>query len=242
MTSSDRSIPIVFLHGFAGSTERTWREPGWFELVHEGGRRPLGIDLLGHGNASKPHDPEAYSELTDLVIAELPTGVPADPPTQQVDLCGYSLGARTALEVAVRHPGLVRKLVMGGVGENLIGTIARSAPEAVDGDLGVDNVGYRFRGLVSQSGNDPIALAALSSYRSRRLDSETFTDTALGRVTAKCLIVIGDKDFVGRPEPLAQKLSDVTTVILPGVDHFGLPKHFGFIDAALEFLGAVSSW
>jgi hypothetical protein len=29
---------------------------------------------------------------------------------------------------------------------------------------------------------------------------------------------------------------------LPGVDHFSLPKQFGFIDAALDFLDCVPSW
>ena len=41
----------------------TWVEPGWFDLVKEGGRRPLGYDLLGHGDADTPDDIEAYKDL-----------------------------------------------------------------------------------------------------------------------------------------------------------------------------------
>ena len=47
--SGEAPVPVVFLHGFATSTQMTWVEPGWFDLVKEGGRRPLGYDLLGHG-------------------------------------------------------------------------------------------------------------------------------------------------------------------------------------------------
>ena len=42
--------------------------------------------------------------------------------------------------------------------------------------------------------------------------------------------------------PLADLLPDVEVKVLPGIDHFALPKQFGFIDAALEFLDCVPSW
>ncbi len=235
------AMPIVFLHGFATSTDRTWREPGWFDLVSEGGRRAVGIDLLGHGSAPKPHEPEAYAALTDLVIDKLP--VAADGSTlRQIDIVGYSLGARTALEIAIRHPDLVRRLVLGGVGENLVGSGGHPGDGDIDPDTGTDNVGYRFQGLMSSDDNDADALTALMEWRSGIRDADVFTPEALATVKASCLLVIGDEDFVGRPEPLADLLPDVDTVILPGVDHFSLPKQFAFIDAALEFLDAIPKW
>ncbi len=245
MASIEAAIPIVFLHGFATDTQRTWKEPGWFDLVKEGGRRAVGIDLLGHGDADKPHEPEAYAALVDNVIAELPvdpTGESKLGFQRQLDICGYSMGAMTALEIAIRHPNLVRKLVLAGVGENVIGGGRRPNEGEVDADTGLDDVGYRFQGMFNQPGNDPVALAALSEYRANRSGPRIFTPETLATVQAECLIVIGDEDFVGRPEPLAELLPNVETVILPGVDHFGLPKQFGFIDAALEFLGAVPDW
>jgi hypothetical protein len=55
------------------------------------------------------------------------------------------------------------------------------------------------------------------------------------------LVVLGDRDFAGPADPLLDKLPDARLVTLPGVDHFATPKQFGFIDAALDFLGAVPS-
>ena len=43
----------------------------------------------------------------------------------------------------------------------------------------------------------------------------------------------------GAAEPLAEALPDGRAVTLRDLDHFATPKSFGFIDAALEFLGAV---
>ena len=66
------TAPVLLVHGFASSFERNWREPGWADLLAESGRQVIGIDLLGHGSADKPHDPAAYAHLDESVIAALP--------------------------------------------------------------------------------------------------------------------------------------------------------------------------
>jgi pimeloyl-ACP methyl ester carboxylesterase len=213
--------PVVLLHGFATSTERTWREPGWFDLLKDANRRAFGIDLLGHGDAEKPTDPVAYDDLVSPVMAQFPE-TPAD-------VVGYSLGARTALQIAMDHPDRVKRLVLAAVGRNLVAT---------DDDAGLgDNVADRFESLIATPGNDADALRACIS-RERR----PFTAEDLEKVQAPCLLIIGSDDFAGPPEPLADLLTDVTVKVLPGIDHFGLPKQFSFIDAALEFIDAVPSW
>jgi pimeloyl-ACP methyl ester carboxylesterase len=213
--------PVVLLHGFATSTERTWREPGWFDLLKDANRRAFGIDLLGHGDAEKPTDPAAYDDLVSPVMAQFPE-TPAD-------VVGYSLGARTALQIAMDHPDRVKRLVLAAVGRNLVAT---------DDDAGLgDNVADRFESLIATPGNDADALRACIS-RERR----PFTAEDLEKVQAPCLLIIGSDDFAGPPEPLADLLTDATVKVLPGIDHFGLPKQFSFIDAALEFIDAVPSW
>jgi pimeloyl-ACP methyl ester carboxylesterase len=215
------AAPVVLIHGFATSTERTWREPGWFDLLKEARRRAIGIDLLGHGDAPKPTEPEAYDDLATPVLEQFPDG-PAD-------VIGYSLGARTALQIAIEHPGRIQRLVLGGVGRNIVsdGTAA---------DMG-DNVVSRFDSLIATPGNDAAALRACIG-RPRR----PFTAGELATVDIPCLLVIGDDDFAGPPDPLADALPNATVKILAGVDHFGLPKQFAFIDAALEFIDAVPTW
>ena len=51
--------------------------------------------------------------------------------------------------------------------------------------------------------------------------------------------MIGDQDFAGPGEPLVEALADARLVTLRGVDHFSLPKQFGFVDETLQFLDAV---
>ncbi len=213
--------PVVLIHGFATSTERTWREPGWFDMLKDARRRAIGIDLLGHGEAPKPTEPEAYDDLATPVLERFP-----DSPA---DVIGYSLGAHTALGIAMSYPERVNRLVLAAIGRNVIDF---GDSRHLDG-----NVETRFESLITAPGNDSDALRACLA-RERR----PFTVEQLGKVQAPCLIVIGSEDFAGPPEPLADALPNATVKIIPGIDHFGLPKQFGFIDAALEFIDAVPQW
>jgi len=224
MSSSVRP-PVVLIHGFATSTQTTWREPGWFDLLKDAGRRAIGIDLLGHGDAPKPTDPADYADLAGPVLEQMPES--------QVDIIGYSLGARTAIEIALAHPERVRKMVLAGVGRNVVET-ARVA--AGTGTM-APHILQRFEALIATAGADGPALrACMAAHR------PLFTTDQLAEVKIPCLLVMGDDDFAGPPDPLADALPDSQVKLLHNVDHFGLPKQFGFIDAALEFIDAVPDW
>ena len=54
----DNAAPIVLVHGWGGSFQTTWRQSGFTELLADAGREVIGVDLLGHGDAPKPHEPE----------------------------------------------------------------------------------------------------------------------------------------------------------------------------------------
>jgi pimeloyl-ACP methyl ester carboxylesterase len=91
-----------------------------------------------------------------------------------------------------------------------------------------------FVQLARSAGNDPRAIAACL-----RRPSEPFTREDAGRVACPTLVIIGDRDFAGPPEPLVEALPDAQLVVLRGIDHFRAPSEFDCIDAALEFVDAV---
>lgn len=229
------SPPVVLLHGFATSAARTWRDNGWIDLLEDCGRTVIAPDLLGHGQAPKPHDPAAYDELEQRVLAELP----AEP----VDAIGFSLGARVLLTLAGATPERFRSLVVAGVGANLFRdddpeVIAR-ALEGGDAShqgepIEADPVARYFRQLAAAPDSDPAALVAYL----RRPGHVPLTEELLARITMPVLVVLGDRDFAGPADPLLERLPSASFVPLPGCDHFATPKDFRFIDAALDFLGA----
>ena len=219
--------PVVLLHGFATSSARTWGDNGWLDLLGDVGRQAVPIDLLGHGTAAKPHDPAAYAAMESLVLDELPDG--------PVDGIGFSLGARVLLTLAADHPGRFARLVLTGVGANLLRTEGNDLVlRAIEGEGDPTNpVVQYFAGLAQHPEVDRAALAACL-----RAPRPALTPERLAAVRIPVLVVLGDKDFAGPGEPLVDALPDAQLVTLRNVDHFATPKDFGCIDAALDFLGA----
>ncbi len=222
------SEPVVLVHGFATSSARTWGDNGWLDLLGDVGRRPVAIDLLGHGTADKPHDPEAYEAMESLVAAQMPD--------RPVDAIGFSLGARVLLTLACDQPERFSRLVLTGVGANLLRTEGSDLIlRAIEGEGDPTNpVVQYFAGLALHPEVDRRALGAC--LRSPR---PPLTAERLASVQVPVLVIIGDKDFAGPGEPLVDALPDARLVTLRNVDHFATPKDFGCIDAALDFLGAA---
>lgn len=222
------SRPVLLVHGFTTSAERTWREPGWIDLLTDAGRPVIAPDLLGHGDAPKPHDVEAYAAVEDLVAAELPDD-------GAVDAIGYSAGAGIVLALAVDDPDRFERIVVGGVGGGLfVERDGNPILDALEGRGDPDHlVNQHFKSLAESDGNDPKALAAFIQRQRPPL-----TPDALTVVTNPVLVVLGDQDFAGPGEPLADALPNGELLTLPRVDHFGLPKAFPFLERALQFIGA----
>jgi pimeloyl-ACP methyl ester carboxylesterase len=223
--------PVLLVHGFATSFDSTWRHNGWVDLLADAGRPVVGVDLLGHGDAPKPHDPEAYRDMEERVLDALPP--------EPVDAVGFSMGARTVLYLAATHPERFRRLVVAGVGANLFDRDldrGRFIRDAILGKADPDDreAGY-FAQLADAPGADRAALAACIS----RPDTPAVTPELLKGVTHPVLVCLGDRDFAGPPDPLLEALADARLKVLRGVDHFATPKDFGFIDAALQFIEAV---
>ena len=224
-----RTQPVVLVHGFASSFERNWREPGWVDLLADAGREVIAVDLLGHGEAPRPTDPAAYADLESVVEAVLPSDT-------EVDGIGFSLGARTLLSLAARRPARFGRIVVGGVGANLLREESREpiAQALERGAEPTDNIGRLFVQFAAGSGNDPRALAACL-----RRPEPPMTSAQLAAISCPVLVVLGDADFAGPADPLVEALPDARLQVLRGVDHFATPRDFGFIDAARRFLDAA---
>jgi pimeloyl-ACP methyl ester carboxylesterase len=234
--TSQLAPPVVLVHGWGGSFESTWQRSGFTALLEDAGLQIVGVDLLGHGTAPKPHDPEAYADLTERVRDALPE--------QPVDAIGFSLGAMTLLRLAIAQPHRFNRIVLAGVGANLFdrdeaGTraiVAGLETVAAGGDPStLDNTVRLFTQYASQPGNDIDALTAVM----KRPPSTEITPEDCATVTCPVLVVVGDRDFVHPGDGLAAAFPNGRCETLRNVDHFATTESFGFFDAALEFLDAI---
>lgn len=95
---------VVFLHGLFGRGRN-------FGMIATGlapEAASLLVDLPNHG-ASGWTDRFDYAEIADIVANELRRGFAAD---GSVDVVGHSMGGKVAMVLALRHPDLVRRLVV----------------------------------------------------------------------------------------------------------------------------------
>lgn len=228
---SEPAVPIVLVHGWGGSFATTWERSGFTALLADAGREVIGIDLLGHGTAPKPHEPEAYADLTDRVVERLPDG--------PVDAVGFSLGALTLLRAALDDSTRFRRLVLAGIGSNVFerddSATARIVAAIEGGGESDDNRARLFAQYAHQPGNDPVALAAIM----KRAPGIQLTPADLSGLDLPILVAVGDQDFVLPADVLVDALPDAQLATLRRTDHFATPEAFDFIDATLEFLDAI---
>lgn len=99
----DTSTPLVLLHGGVGGIEMFG--PNLPALA--AGRRVIAVDLQGHGHTADIDRPLRCESMADDIAALL--GVLR---IARADILGYSLGGCVALQTTIRHPDVVRKLVI----------------------------------------------------------------------------------------------------------------------------------
>src|SRR4029453_6995969 len=109
--------PIVLVHGFASSKEVNWVSPSWTTALKRAGRRVVALDDRGHGESSKLYQPADYHTA---LMAEDVRALLDHLHIEPADVMGYSMGARIAAFLAVKHPHRVRSLILGGLGIKLV--------------------------------------------------------------------------------------------------------------------------
>ncbi len=96
--------PVVLLHGGFMTITSNWA--GWIDELSKT-RRVIAVEMQGHGRtADIPREPNSEN-LADDVAALLHYLE-----ISRADLIGYSMGGGVAMQVAVRHPGQVRRVVV----------------------------------------------------------------------------------------------------------------------------------
>lgn len=235
--------PLVLLHGGYTSSE-LWRIDGYVDGLRDDHRLVL-IDLRGHGQSEKPHDPDAYrfSRLATDVIAVLD-----EVGLASAAVCGFSLGANTALRMAACHPDRVDALAAIGSDPEAVG-FADLPPEGEADDARaqmierdgmarlvakLESEGRHERArLVSKA--DPAAMAAwMRGWTLVEPIPERLTDLPM-----PALFAWGELEIEGWTVPSLPPSSRL--VIVPGADHVGALERSDLMLPALVSLLARTS-
>jgi len=232
----DLGEPVLLIHGFASSHRVNWVNPRWVDALTEAGRRVVAFDNRGHGQSAKPHAPEDYR--ADLMTRDA-VSLLAHLGVERADVMGYSMGARIASVLALEHPGLVRSLILGGLGDRLVrdGGVPEAIADALEApslDSLVDPTERLFRAFADQTKSDRAALAACVRGFRRRLEPEE-----AARIAQPTLVAVGERDtLAGDASKLVALLPKAQALLIPGRDHNLAVGDKAFKAGALAFLAA----
>jgi pimeloyl-ACP methyl ester carboxylesterase len=222
--------PVLLLHGFASDGATDWVSTGWPAALTAAGRPVLVPDLPGHGSSPGPADAGPRAVVEELAFA---VGT-ASEKASEVDIVGYSLGARLAWELPALLP--VRRLVLGGLSPHEpFGAVDVEAALAFagGGKLPGDPLTAAIARMITAPGRDPAALARCIEGLRR----EPFAPRA-GTITVPTRFVAGRDDPVsGGIEQLVPLVPGSELLTVPG-DHGAALRGAAFKTAALTFLAA----
>jgi pimeloyl-ACP methyl ester carboxylesterase len=233
----DSAGTVVLVHGFAANRAEMWRRLGWLAALDRRGHRAVALDLRGHGESDKPHDPAVYDQ--DALAGDI-LALIDHLDLRRPHLVGYSMGAHLSLAVGLAAPGRVDKLVLGGVGGRMLGrepaqegamTMAQALTTDDPGSI-TEPILRGFRQFAENQGDDRLALAAFSQGRRVRRTPEDLAGLAV-----PTLVVAGSRDeLAGDPQDLADAIPGAKAVTVPACDHFSAIPHALFKAAVFDFL------
>ena len=229
--------PVVLLHGFASNARVNWVSTSWTEFLSGEGFRVIAPDFPGHGQSGKVYTPERYPAP---VLAEDVARLMDHLSIARAFVMGYSMGARVAAFLALRHPERICALVLSGMAGNLIHgvggseEIARALLAEDADDPSIPAWARGFRQFAERTGSDLKALAAcISASRTPLVPEDARRLDAL-----PVLVTVGEEDGIaGDPAPLMALLPHAELVVLPGRNHMnavGDPAHKRVVAAFLQ--------
>jgi pimeloyl-ACP methyl ester carboxylesterase len=204
--------PLVLLHGAFGAID-LW---GTILTTLAEHHQVIAIEFQGHGHTADIIDrPLDYAQLADDVASLLNHLA-----FSQADIVGYSMGGTTGLQVAIRHPELVRKLVAVSANYHSDGYY----PELLMGlqQMTLDTfVGTPQEHAYLRHAPNPQDFPVLIEKQKALPQQFAFADEAVAAIAAPTLLIYGDSDVV-RPEH-AVALFRLLGGGVPG-DLVGLPR------------------
>ncbi|MBO0794240.1 MAG: alpha/beta hydrolase [Ktedonobacteraceae bacterium] len=211
-------------------------------------RQVIAVELQGYGHtadiADRPLSYEHYAEDTAALLEHLRM--------TQTDMLGYSSGAGAALQVAIRYPHLVRKLVLCSVTYTSSG-IYPEMRAGIEGLTPEILAGSPYEQEYLQSAPRPQdwpQLIAKAKAFNKQIQAWPASD--LKEMRSPVLLIAGDSDLVS-PEHIAEifrlrggghpgdlmGLPASQMAILPGTTHMGLTSRTDLLMAMIPpFLDA----
>jgi pimeloyl-ACP methyl ester carboxylesterase len=202
-------IPLVLLNGGGSTIDVTW---GRILPFLSRGRTVIALEEQAHGRTGDRDAPVRHESSADDVAALLKSLHVA-----KADLFGFSNGAGVALQVAVRHPESVRKLIFASYMTKKSG----AAPQfwKFMRQASFSNMPQPLKDAFLKVNPDPQKLRTMCEKDIDRMRHfRDVPDRQVKSIRAPTLILLGDRDVptLEHAAELSREISDARMMVLPG--------------------------
>lgn len=215
--------PLVLIHGGGSTIQTTF---GRILPALAKTHKVIAVEMQAHGHTADIDRPLSFEQDADD-IAELLKQLNID----SADIFGFSNGASTTLQLAIRHPERVRKIIVASTFYNKAG----AQPWFFDmmANATFEGMPQPFKDAFLAINPDTNALHRMYERDVARMQSfPDITEAQMKTIKAPAFIIIGDADIV-RPEhavEMYRMLPQSRLAILPG----GHGDYFGEITIAAD--------
>jgi len=221
--------PLIMLHGGFGSTAMLGHLFPPFAQT----RQVIAVDMQAHGRTADIARPITYEAMADDVA-----GLMQHLEIKHADFMGYSLGGGVGMQLAFRHPALVRKLVIvstvfrrDGWFPEILAAMAQMGPATAE--MMKPSPLYKTHARIAPRPEDwPVLVTKLSDLLRREYD----WSKEVAAIKAPTMLVFGDADSI-RPAHIVEffgllgggkkdggwdgsGISNARLAILPGTTHY----------------------
>jgi len=202
--------PLVVIHGGGSTIQTTFGNILPLLAEHY---KVIAVELQAHGHTKDRGKPSSFEQDADDVAALL-----QQLKIDKAAVLGFSNGGSAALQIAIRHPAIVSKLVAISAVSKRNGMI----PGFFEGmkNASLNNMPKPLQDAYLKITGDTNGLQVMHDRdKNRMLQFTDWPDSDLMSIKAPTLLISSDKDVILPQHTLemAQKIPHASVMILPGI-------------------------
>jgi len=203
------TIPLVLIHGGGSTIETTF---GTLLPILAKHNKVIAVELQAHGRTSDREAPETFEQDADDVAALL-----KHLNISKANILGFSNGGTTTLQIAIRHPEIINKMIVISANYQREGLIAGFFEGMQHATL--DNMPEQLKaGYLKVAPNKENLVVMFNKDKERMLNYKDISDEAIRSIKAPTLLMVADHDVITTEHvvEMSRMIPNAQLTVLPG--------------------------